>query len=166
MNSDILLRDPQKTRNHLLIVRLVLRAAPDRAGITLNLCNTVHGLQRGVSQKRHFVGGLDVILRIVKHTDRIANILSQQPGSVGQGAIIRVELLARHPVIHTAVPVDFEFGARLLRPPVAIRQYHHAGPDRFDLDHTWHGQSFRGIKVDHRPTVNRRPCDRAIEHTG
>ena len=124
VNGDVLLRDSQKMRDHFLVVGLVLGTAPDRAGVAFNLSNAVHGLQSGMSQQRHLVCGLDhapARIRRFERTDSIADILRQQTRGIGQGTIIRIELLTGDPVIHTAVPFDLEFGARLLRPPVAIR---------------------------------------------
>ena len=50
VDGDVLLGDSQKPRDHLLVVGLVLGAAPDRAGVAFNLSNAVHGLQSGMSQ--------------------------------------------------------------------------------------------------------------------
>ena len=152
MDGDVLLGDSQKPRDHLLVVGLVLGAAPDRAGVAFNLSNAVHGLQSGMSQQRHLVGRLDhtpARLRRIERADGIADILCQQAGGISQGTIVRIELLTGDAVVHTAVPFDLEFGACLLRPPVAIRQHHHTSPDRFHFDHTRHRQGFGGIKVNY-----------------
>ena len=82
MNRDILLRDPQKTRDHLLIVGLVLRTTPDCAGIAFDLSDAVHRLQRGVSQERHFVGRLNDLIRRIQDTPRVTNVFRQYAGRV------------------------------------------------------------------------------------